>query len=129
VSLVRYALIVVAVVAGSLGLGWPLLRATLGPEGRRAAVFGGALAAANTLLAYLTVRWSERRSTNVFLRAVLGGMVVRMALMLAAVVAAILVLGLPRVPLAVSVLSYFVLFLILELAVLHKRTTVRPEAQ
>jgi hypothetical protein len=41
--------------------------------------------------------------------------------MLAAVVAAILWLGLPRLPLVASLLSYFVLFLILELTVLHRR--------
>ena len=98
-------------------------------ESRRATLVGGGLAAANTLLAYLTVVWSEGRSTNAFLRAVLGGMVARMALLLGAVLLAILALGLPKLPLAVSLLSYFVLFLVFELAILHKRTSVRPEAQ
>ena len=58
-----------------------------------------------------------------FLRAVLGGMLARMAALLAAVVAAVLFLGVPKLPLAVSLLSYFVLFLVFELAVLHRRTT------
>ena len=128
-SLARYALIVVVIVSGSLAALWPVLRAHLDEPGRRAALIGGALAAANTLIAYLTVMWSEGRSTNVFLRAVLGGMVVRMGLLLGIVVTAIMALELPKVPLAVSLLSYFVVFLILEVAVLHKRTTVRPEAQ
>jgi hypothetical protein len=129
VSLARYALLVVLIIGGSLLVLWPVLRASLDEGGRRAALVGGALAAANTLIAYMTAIWSERRSGNVFLRAVLGGMLVRMGLLLGIVVAAILVFGLPRLPLAASLLSYFVVFLIFEVAALHKRTTVRPEAQ
>ena len=128
-SLGRYTAIVIAVVGGSLLLLWPALRATLSVEGRRAALVGGGLAAANTLLAYLTVAWSEGRSTNAFLRAVLGGMIARMALLLGAVILAILAVGLPKLPLAISLLCYFVLFLVFELAILHRRTSVRSEAQ
>ncbi len=128
-SLARYALLVVVIVGGSLAALWPALRTSLDDGGRRATLVGGALAAVNTLIAYTTVIWSERRSANFFLRAVLGGMVVRMGLLLGIVVVAILVLGLPKIPLAVSLLSYFVVFLIMEVAVLHKRTTVPPEAQ
>jgi hypothetical protein len=120
VSLARYTLLVLAVVAGSLGLLWPTLGPRLDPQAQCATLVGGALAAFNTLLAHALVLWSVRRSTTVFLGAVLGGMVGRMAFLLAAVVAAILVFGLPQVPLAVSLLTYFVVFLVLELAVLPK---------
>jgi branched-subunit amino acid ABC-type transport system permease component len=71
------------------------------------------------------VLWAQRRSTNTFMGAVLGGMVGRMGLMLAAVVAGVLVLGLPKVPLAISLLAYFVLFLVFEISVLQKQ---RPGA-
>jgi hypothetical protein len=121
VSLARYASIVGAVVGGSLAALWPLLERAPLPRTQWAALFGGALAAANTLAAYGLVLWSARRSTQTFLGAVLGGMVGRMALMLGAVVAAVLGLGLPKVPLAISLLSYFVVFLVFEIAVLHKR--------
>jgi hypothetical protein len=87
------------------------------------------LAALNTVGAYALVLWSSRRSTNVFLGAVLGGMVGRMALLLAAVVLSVLALGLPKLPLALSLLAYFVVFLVIELAVLHRRTSPRPEAR
>lgn len=126
-SLKRYALIVLAIVSGSLLLLLPALSGLLDAGARMAALFGAFLAALNTLLAFFLVSWSEKRSTNVFLRAVLGGMVARMALLLAAVVLGVIYLGLPKVPLAISLLSYFVLFLVFELRVLHKRTT--PEAQ
>ena len=51
-----------------------------------------------------------------------------MAVLLIAVVAGIVLFGLPRVPLAVSLLSYFVLFLVMEITILHRRTSPLPEA-
>jgi hypothetical protein len=119
VSFGRYAGLVLGVVTVSLVALWPVLAA-----GHRGAALAGALlAAANTLAAYGLVLWASERSTNAFLGAVLGGMVGRMGLMLAAVVAAVLLFGLPKVPLAVSLLAYFVLFLVFELTVLQRRTT------
>jgi hypothetical protein len=116
----KYSILVLAAVATLLAAVWPLLPAD--PAARSAVVAGGVLAALNSILAYFLVLWSAGRSTNVFLGAVLGGMVGRMALMLAAVVTAILVLELPRVPFAISLLAFFVLFLVLELTILHRRT-------
>ncbi len=124
-SLARYAAVVLGIVGGSLALLWPLVLDRLPAATGRAVLVGAALAAANTLLAYGLVRWSEKRAVNVFMGAVLGGMVGRMALMLAAVVMAVLAFGLPKVPLAVSLLGYFVLFLVFELGVLHQQ---RPGA-
>lgn len=120
-SLGRYSLIVLAIVAGGLALAWPLGLRGLEPRARWAALYGGVLAALNTLLAYALVLWTAGRSTNTFLGAVLGGMVGRMGLMLAAVVAGVLVLDLPKVPLAVSLLSFFVVFLVMELSILHRQ--------
>jgi hypothetical protein len=120
VSLGKYAFLVLAVVATLLAGAWPLLSADT--ASRWAVVAGGALAAANNILAYFLVLWSSGRSTNAFLGAVLGGMVGRMALVLAAVAAGILLLGLPKVPFATSLLAFFVLFLVLELTILHRRT-------
>lgn len=118
----RYALVVLALVGGTLALLWPLL--PLDSRGRWAAACGAALAAGNALAAYFLVVWSERRSNTAFLRAVLGGMAGRMAVMLAAVLVAVLLLDLPKVPLATSLLGYFVLLLVLELTVVHKRTSL-----
>lgn len=120
----RYAVAVIVVVAVSFAILWPMLSAGFGERARGAAMLGGLLAAANTLLAYALVLWSERRSTKVFMSAVLGGMLGRMVLLLAAVVALVSWLGLPKVPLAAGLLSYFAIFLIFEIAVLHRKTTV-----
>jgi hypothetical protein len=126
VSLGRYTLVVLALLGAGLGAAWlPLLRG-LEPRARWAAFLGGTLAALNAITAYLLVLWSGSRPTGAFLRAILGGMVGRMAFLLAAVVGAVLGLGLPSVPLTVSLLTYFVLFLVLELAVLHMRATAVP---
>ena len=119
-TLGKYAILVLAAVATLLAALWPLL--PVDRAGRSAVVAGGALAALNTILAYFLVLWSAGRSTNVFLGAVLGGMVGRMALMLAAVVTGLLVFELPALPFAISLLAFFVLFLVLELTILHRRT-------
>jgi hypothetical protein len=126
-SLIRYSVLVLGIaVATFAAVGAVVLRRADAPT-RWAAAFGTGLALANTIAAHALVRWSSRRSTKAFLGAVLGGMVGRMAAMLAAVVAAVLGWGLPSVPLAVTLLSYFVLFLIMEIAVLN-RHTVAPVA-
>ena len=117
-SLPRYTILVLALGAATL-----TAVAFLVPSGtpvRTAVVLGAALATLNTLAAHALVAWSERRSTKVFLAAVLGGMAGRMALMLAAVLVGVLGLGLPRLPLVVSLLGYFVLFLIMELTLQHR---------
>jgi hypothetical protein len=121
----RYAALVLGVVAVSQAVVGLLFRGRLERAALYGMVLGAVLAAANTLAAYGLVLWAQGRSTNTFMGAVLGGMVGRMGLMLAAVVAGVLVLGLPKVPLAISLLAYFVLFLVFEISVLQKQ---RPGA-
>jgi hypothetical protein len=119
VTVGRYALLV-AVVAG-LGSLLALAAAgqRLGAADRQALVVGAALAAANTLVAHALATWAARRSNRTFFGAVLGGTVVRMALVLTAVVLAITRFGLPAVPLAASLLTFFVLFLCAEVRLLQ----------
>jgi hypothetical protein len=125
-TLGRYAFLVTGVAAILSAVAWLLGLRRLDTASRWAALYGSTLAVLNTILAYFLVRWSARRSTNVFLGAVLGGMVGRMALLLLAVVAGIVLLDLPRVPLAVSLLSFFVLFLVMEITILHRGTPALP---
>lgn len=121
-TLARYTLIVGGVLGATLVPALLVLGARLSVEERWATGFGGALAGLNALAAYGLVRWGERRSQRAFFAAVLGGMVGRMGLLLVVVVAGILGLGLPRLPLAFTLLAYFVAFLALELALLQRRT-------
>jgi hypothetical protein len=119
VTFARYVAVVLGAVGASLCAAWPMLAA----EARPAVLAGALLAAANTILAYFLALWSADRSNNTFFVAVLGGMLARMTVLLGAVLIAVLVLGLPKLPLIFSLLAYFVAFLVLELAVLSRRTT------
>jgi hypothetical protein len=92
----------------------------------RAAVgVGATLAAFNTIVAFALAAWAENRPVKAFMVAVLGGMLARMAVLLAAFAGAVLWLNLPITPLALSLLGYFVLFLAFELAVLQRRPRAR----
>jgi hypothetical protein len=122
VTLARYSFLVLALVGVSFALLWPLL--PLDGAGRAAMALGAALAAANALAAYYLVVWSESRSTTTFFRAVLGGMAGRMAFLLGSLLLGVLVLGLPKVPLTMSLLGYFAVLLVLELAIVHHRTSI-----
>lgn len=124
-SFARYAQVVTAVAVVSLALLWPLA-AALGAGGWAAAAGGAALAVLNTLAAYGLVRWSEGRPTSLFFRAILGGMLVRMALLLAAVAVALRGARLPAVPFVVSLLGHFVAYLILETVVVSRPAIHAP---
>ena len=116
-SLKRYSILVLVVAAATLSA----LSLVVPETAARAAVgFGAALAVLNTLAAHALVLGSQGRSTRAFLGLVLGGMVGRLALMLAAVVLGVLALGLPRLPLVVSLLAYFALFMVMELTLQHR---------
>jgi hypothetical protein len=127
VSFARYAQLVTAVAGVSLALLWPLA-GRMGASGWPAAAWGAALAVLNTLAAYRLVRWADGKPTVTFFRAVLGGMLARMALLLVAVVLLLRVADLPTVPFVVSLLGHFVAFLVLETAVVS-RPPAQPEAR
>jgi len=82
--------------------------------------FGSGIAGLNALASMGLLAWSRNRSPVAFMRALLGGMVGRLAVMLAAVVVGILALDLPRLPLVIGLLGHFVLFLVLELGIVHR---------
>jgi len=126
-SFARYAQVVGAVAGTSLALLWPLAP-RLGPGGGTAAAWGAALAVLNALAAYGLVRWSQGRPTVAFFRAILGGMLVRMALLLAAVAVALRAAALPPAPFVISLLGHFVVFLVLETAVVSRTVTPREAA-
>lgn len=120
-SLNRYSVLVLGVLLATLAVAWPLALRRLDSASRWAVACGAAIAVLNTTAAHALTRWSAARSTVAFMGAVLVGMAVRMALMLAALLAGVLLLGLPRLPLAVSLLGCFVLFLVMELTIAQRR--------
>lgn len=126
-SLGRYILVVVGVALSVLAAAWPIGLRRLEDIERGAVAYGGALALLNAIAAYALVRWSERRSAKALVKAVLGGTLVRMALLLVAVVAGIRGLGLPVAPLVAALLTLFAVFLALEIAVVQRRRVSVPE--
>lgn len=121
-TLVRYALIVVAAAAASQALAAPWLA----ESAWRASAVGALLASLNAVAAYGLALWAEGRSTTAFFGAVLGGMLARMACLLLAFVVAVKWLSLETAPLTVSLLGHFAAFLVLELGLLHRRRAVQP---
>lgn len=117
----KYAAIVTGTVAASMLATFPLLNSAAEARAFEAALLGGLLAALNALAAYALVVWSQGRSNLACMRAVLGGMLGRMAFLLGAVVISIVGFGLPRLPLVISLLAHFVVFLGLELAAVQGR--------
>jgi hypothetical protein len=126
VSLSRYTFVVSAVAASSLLLVWGVGPHRLDAMDRWAALYGGTLALLNTVGAYFLVLWSDRRPTVVFLRTVLWGTLGRMMALLVGVVVGILALGLPRMPLIVSLLAYFLVFFVIQTTILHRRAPTAP---
>ena len=118
-SLRRYAACVAGILAVSVLAGVLLLRGPLSPRGGVAALFGAVVAAANALLAHAVLRWSEQRSNGDFVRLLLAGMAGRMALVLAMVAVGIAALNLPSLPLLLSLMIHFGLFLAAEMMALH----------
>jgi hypothetical protein len=118
-SLVSFATIVTATVSLSC-LGVFLGRASLAEGAPGAFVFGSVLSGLNAILSMGLLVWSRRRSHAAFMRALLGGMAGRMAMMLGAVAFGLAVLDLPQMPLLIGLLSHFVLFLALELGIVHR---------
>ncbi len=84
---------------------------------------GAMLSTANVLLGYAAIRHSIGRSTTTFMKFVLGGMGLRMAGMLAGFYLCVRVAGLPVIPLAGSLLSFYAVFLLLEIVTIHTQFT------
>ena len=123
-SLARYSAIVVGTVLVSLAA----LRVALPRDSWGAVGAAASLAALNAVAAFALVAWSSKRPNVVFFQAILGGTLVRMAILLAGTLTAILWLGLGRVPFIASLVSYFAAFLALELASVHRARPQTPES-
>lgn len=86
-----------------------------------AAVAGALLSTVNVLLGFLTIEYAFDKSYTTFLKAVLGGMGVRMVLMLGALLLLIMVMRLHAVALTISVLGFYLVYLVLEILFLQRR--------
>jgi hypothetical protein len=115
------ALLIMALVAA-----YPLLRYGTGPV-ICAVLAGAALSTVNVLAGFLTIEYAFHRSYTTFLKAVLGGMGVRMALMLGALLVCILGFRLHTLAVTIGMMVPYSVFLVLEILFLQKKVQVKHQ--
>jgi hypothetical protein len=98
------------------------------PEILIAASTGALLSTINVFVGFLAIEYSFNRSYTTFLKTVLGGMGVRMALMLVALLVLIKAVGLHAVALTVSLLGFYVVFLVLEVLFIQKKVITKNQS-
>lgn len=118
------AQVAVVLVCALLFLAYPLTASASG-EVRAAVAAGAALSTFNVMLGYMAIRYSFDRSHTTFLKAVLGGMGLRLLFMLGAFIALIAGFGMQPVALTVSLLGFYTVFMVLEIVYIQRRMTVR----
>ncbi|MFN0159547.1 MAG: hypothetical protein ACKVRP_15905 [Bacteroidota bacterium] len=88
-----------------------------------AVIVGALLSTLNVLAGFLAIERTLGRSYEAFLKAVLGGMGVRMLVMLGTLALLMKIVGLHTIGLVISVLSFHVVFLVLELMYIQRRVS------
>jgi hypothetical protein len=81
---------------------------------------GMGLATINALAGYRALLYAQGKSYTTFLKVVLGGTGIRIAVLLGALVLLIKVAGMHPVALTVSLLSFYVIFLLLEILCIQR---------
>lgn len=109
----------VTLVVGLLLGAVPAARA--GGDTLTAVVIGALLSTANVLAGFFAIEYAFDKSHETFLKAIVGGMGVRMVLMLGIIVVLIRVASVQAVALVVSVLAFYVVFLVFELLYIQRR--------
>ena len=92
-----------------------------------AAVIGAVLSTINVLLGYLAVEYSFGKSYSTFLRTVLGGMGLRMLLLLGTLVVLVKVFGFHAVALTVSLLGFYMVYLALEVVFIQRKVITKDQ--
>ncbi len=110
----------------ALLLGYPLIRYA-SSDVILGVILGAAASTLNALLGFFAVEYSFDKSYTVFLRTVLGGMGLRMLLMLGALAGLILFFHIHTVALTVSMLGFYLIFLILEVFFIQRKVLVKNQ--
>ncbi|HTP80191.1 MAG TPA: hypothetical protein VMM57_07290 [Bacteroidota bacterium] len=91
----------------------------------RGTIDGGIMSVCNFLLGYLAIEYGFERSNSVFLKVVLGSMLVRLLLMWSVFLVLIKVYEVHQPSLVVSLMAFYVVTLVLEISYLQKKVTVK----
>jgi uncharacterized membrane protein len=92
-----------------------------------AVVAGMLLSTVNVLLGFLAIECSFERSYSTFLKAVLGGMGLRMVLMLGAMWVLISVFQMYALALALSMLGFYLVYLVMEILYIQRKVVVKNQ--
>ena len=92
-----------------------------------AAAIGALLSTVNVIFGFLAIEYAFDKSASVFLKAVLGGMGIRMLFLLGAMLVLILVFQVHAVALTISLLGFYSIYLILELLFIQKKVMLRNQ--
>ena len=116
---------VAAILACALLLGaYPL--AVFAPgEVRAAVVAGAAVSGANVMFGYVAIRYSFHKSHTTFLKAVLGGMGLRLLFMLGAFTILLVYFRMHAMALTLSLLAFYAVFMVLEIVFIQRRMNDR----
>lgn len=98
------------------------------PEIVTACMAGAALSYLNAVAGFFAIEYAFDKSFTVFMKAVLGGMGVRMLLSAGALVAMITLLHLHVAALIISLMFFYVVNLTLEILFLQKKMDLRTES-
>lgn len=112
----------------STGLGVGLVGARLERDGLVALLLGSVIATLNALTSHALAVRAQRASTGQALRLVLGGMTVRLVVVLGLLATGLGIFNLPAIPLLAALLGHFVLFLGVECLSLQDFWKARPAA-
>lgn len=123
----RFPLQVAATFIGGLALA-AILAMKFGPGIMTAVVTGAVLSTANVMAGFFAIEYTLDKSYTTFLKAVLGGMGIRMAAMLGVLVLLVKFAGLHTVALVISVLSFYVVYLVLEILYIQKRVSHKNQS-
>ncbi len=92
-----------------------------------AAAAGAALSTVNALLGFLAIEYAFDRSYTTFLKVVVGGMGVRMLLMLGALAALLMVFRMQVVALTVSMFGFYLIYLVLEVLFIQRKVLTKDQ--
>ncbi len=124
---VRFPRQIALTLIGVFALGaYPLSRFGT-PDVIFAAVLGALLSTANVIFGFLAIEYSFDKSYTVFLKAVLGGMGIRMLFLLGAMLVLILAFHVDAVALTISLLGFYMIYLILEILFIQKKVMLRNQ--
>lgn len=93
----------------------------------RAFVASAVLTLLNVLAGYTAIEYSFAKSYTTFLKAVLGGMGIRLLVMLGVMVVLIEIFEYPAAPLLVSALGFYLLYLVLEVVFIQRKVNIKSQ--